>query len=80
MLRRAPGAAEDAEHLLARLVVLPLRVRGEHRTTTSSTEQHRRGLNTGEVEELALPDHVVGGDATAALAVLHVRLQRAAAG
>jgi hypothetical protein len=46
-------------------------------------EQHRRGLHAGEVEQLALPDDVVGGDAgglgvAVAPTVLNVGLQQQA--
>jgi hypothetical protein len=80
VVRRRP-VTEDVEHLLPS-PVLPLRVHGEH--DHGPREQHRRGLHPGEVEQLALPDDVVGGDAgglgLAAVtpAVLHVGLQEQA--
>jgi hypothetical protein len=78
VIRRRPGAADDPEHLLPG-AVLPLRVHGEH--DHRPREQHRRGLHAGEVEQLALPDHVLRGHAaTGAFAVapgvLHVGLQQ----
>jgi hypothetical protein len=43
-------------------------------------EQHRRGLHAGEVEQLAFPDDVVGGDTSLGVAVtsavLNVGLQQ----
>ena len=72
------GPADPAEHAEDLLpgAVLPLGVHAEDDERPG--EQHRRGLHPGEVEELALLDHVLGAHPQAACPAVHVGLQQQA--